>query len=144
MERRKFIQSSCNACLLMATGFILPTLFTGCGPAAYQVLHAEVKDDRIEVPAASFAKGPLLVVRPKGWYYSIAMRKKEDNTYSALLLKCTHQDNQLTASGDGYSCSLHGSAFNRNGQVTKGPAERNLTAYPVTSDQNNLVIHTKT
>src|ERR1700748_1705840 len=142
MERRKFITSSCNACLLIAAGWMLPAL-SGCGPGAYQVFNTEVKEDNILVPADTFAKGPLLLVRPKGWFYSIAVRKKEDNTYTALLLKCTHQDNQLTAAADGYSCSLHGSAFNRDGQVTKGPAERPLTSYPVTVDNNNIIIHTK-
>jgi len=141
MQRRNFLKSSCNACLLLATGFLMPAL-SGCGPS-FQVLNTEIKEDRITVPAESFAKGPLVLVRPKGWYYSIALRKKEDNTYSALLLKCTHQDNQLTASSDGFSCSLHGSAYNRDGHVTKGPAERALTTYPVTIESNQLIIHTK-
>lgn len=128
--------------MLMATGLLLPAL-SGCGPAAYQVFNATPADGQLVVPADTFAKGPLVVVRQKGSYYSIALRKKEDNTYSALLLKCTHQDNQLTAASDGFSCSLHGSAFNRDGRVTKGPAERPLTAYPVTIDNNNIIIHTK-
>lgn len=141
MERRAFLKSSCNACLLMATGMLVPAL-SGCGPAAYQVFNAVSADSKIAVPTVAFAKGPLVLVRPRGWYYSIALRKKDDNTYSALLLKCTHQDNQLTASSDGFSCSLHGSAFNSDGKVTHGPAERALTAYPVTIDNNIITIHT--
>lgn len=142
MERRTFLKSGCNACLLVATGFLVPAL-SGCGPGAYQVFNTEVRDDLVTVPADSFAKGPLVLVRPKGWYYSIALRKKEDNTYSALLLKCTHQDNQLTAASNGYSCSLHGSAFNTQGQVVKGPAEKALKTYPVTIETNSIIIHTK-
>ena len=142
MERRTFLKSSCNACLLVATGFLVPAL-SGCGPGAYQVFNTEVRDDLVTVPADSFVKGPLVLVRPKGWYYSIALRKKEDNTYSALLLKCTHQDNQLTAASNGYSCSLHGSAFNTQGQVVKGPAEKALKTYPVTIETNSIIIHTK-
>lgn len=142
MQRRSFLKSSCNACLLLATGFLAPAL-SGCGPGAYQVFHADEREDKITVPADNFVKGPLVLVRPNGWYYSIALRKKEDNTYSALLLKCTHQDNQLTAAADGYSCSLHGSAFNRDGRVTKGPAERALKTFPVTVENNQIVIHTK-
>ena len=142
MERRTFLKSSCNACLLLATGWILPAL-SGCGPGAYAVFNTEIKGDRVEVPDTAFAKSQLVLVRPKGWYYSIALRKKEDNSYSALLLKCTHQDNQLNAASDGYSCSLHGSAFNRDGQVTKGPAERALKTYPVTIENNQIIIHTK-
>jgi nitrite reductase/ring-hydroxylating ferredoxin subunit len=142
MERRTFLQSTCNACLLMATGLILPAL-SGCGPGAYQVIQTEVKDDRVNVPMDAFAKGPLVLVRPRGWYYSIALRKKDDGSYTALLLKCTHQDNQLTAASDGYSCSLHGSAFNRDGSVVKGPAERALKTYPVTVENNFILINTK-
>ncbi len=142
MQRRQFLKSSCNACLLAATGFLLPAL-SGCGPGAYTVFNTDIKEDHIEVPVDSFAKGPLVLVRPKGWYYSIALRKKEDNTYSALLLKCTHQDNQLTAASSNYSCSLHGSTFNIDGQVTKGPAERPLKSYPVTQINNQLIINTK-
>jgi Rieske Fe-S protein len=143
MQRRNFIKSSCTTCLLAATGWMLPAIaLTGCSPA-YQVFSTEEKEDRLEVPADAFAKGPLVLVRPKGWFYSIALRKHEDNTYSALLLKCTHQDNQLTAASDGYSCSLHGSAYNKEGRVTKGPAERSLKTFPVTLNANQLIIHTK-
>lgn len=121
---------------------ILPAL-SGCGPGAYQVFQTEVKDGRVDVPADAFAKGPLVLVRPKGWYYSIALRRKEDGSYTALLLKCTHQDNQLTAASDGFSCSLHGSAFNRDGVVVKGPAERALKTYPVIVENNLILINTK-
>ncbi|HEX9513776.1 MAG TPA: Rieske (2Fe-2S) protein [Puia sp.] len=142
MERRAFLKSSCNVCMLLTAGLILPML-PGCGPAAYQVIHTEIHDNLIEIPLTGFAQSPLQLVRPKGWLYAIAVRKKEDNTYSALLLKCTHQDNQLTASGSGFNCSLHGSAFNTEGAVTKGPAERALKQYTITANQTNLTIHLK-
>jgi len=128
--------------MLLTAGLILPML-PGCGPAAYQVIHTEIHDDQIQVPLAGFAQSPLQLVRPNGWLYAIAVRKKEDNTYSALLLKCTHQDNQLTTTGNGFTCSLHGSAFNTEGAVTKGPAERALKPYLTTTDQTNLTIHLK-
>jgi len=142
MERRAFLKSSCNICMLLTAGLILPML-PGCGPAAYQVIHTEIHDDLIQVPLTVFAQSPLQLVRPNGWLYAIAVRKKEDNTWSALLLKCTHQDNQLTTAGNGYTCSLHGSAFNTAGAVTKGPAERALKQYVTTTDQTNLTIHLK-
>jgi Rieske Fe-S protein len=142
MKRSTFIQSSCQTCLLLAAGWMLPAL-EGCGPASYQVLTADMHDGLVAVAADAFLKGPLVVVRPRGWFYSIALRKQDERTYTALLLKCTHQDNQLTASAGGYSCSLHGSAFNPEGKVVKGPAERALVSYPVTIENNHLIIHTK-
>ncbi len=142
MGRRDFIRSACNACLLLTAGLALPAI-TSCGPASFQVLQSEVIEDRIGIPLDSFAQASLRLVRPGGWYYSIAVEKKEDNTYAAFLLRCTHQDNQLTPASNGYTCSLHGSHFNREGNATKGPAERPLKQYPVTRDGKNLIIHLK-
>lgn len=141
MQRKTFLQQSCNVCLLAAAG-LFSTALTGCGPGAYQAFSATPEDDRITIPKDLFARGSLVLVRPEGWYYAIALRKQNENTYSAILLKCTHQDNQLTASSGGVSCSLHGSAFNRDGQVVKGPAERALRNYPVTVQSDSIIIHT--
>jgi Rieske Fe-S protein len=142
MERRNFLKSSCNICLLAATGYFLSEL-TACSPAAYQVIKTEIINDEIQIPVASFMQSTMQFVRPKGWYYDIAVRKKEDNTYQALLMQCTHQENQLTPTGNGYTCSLHGSQFNKEGKVTKGPAENSLKGYTTSLNQENLIIHIK-
>jgi len=140
MERRDFLQSSCKACMLVAAGYFLPKL-TGCSPAAYAVFKTEVTDKKITMPLSMFDQNSLQFVRPKGWYYDIAVQKKEDNSYSALLLMCTHQENQLTPAGkNGYTCSLHGSQFDANGTVRKGPAQEPLERFNTTIENNNLII----
>lgn len=144
MERRAFLRSTCNICGLLAAGTILPSLLAGCGPAAYQVIHSPIHNDQIDIPLTGFDKSPLQIVRPDGWLYSIAVQRHENNTYTAHLLKCTHQDNQLTVAGNnGYTCSLHGSTFNTEGKVTKGPAERSLRSYSITPGNNTLTINLK-
>jgi hypothetical protein len=75
MERRQFIRSSCNFCLLTAAGILLSDL-SACSPA-YQVFRTEVINDEITVPLASFPQTGLQFVRPKGWYYDIAVQKKK-------------------------------------------------------------------
>jgi Rieske Fe-S protein len=142
MERRHFIKSSCNACLLAATGYFLSEL-SACSPSTYHVFKAEIINEEIQVPVASFTQYNMQVVRPKGWFYDIAVQKKEDNTYQAILMQCTHQKNQLTQTGNGYLCSLHGSQFDKNGKVTKGPAENALKQYTTSINQDNLIIHLK-
>lgn len=139
MKRRKFIKSTCNICLLGAAGFFTAQL-AGCGPGAFPVFKTDVNDKKITVPVSLFEKSPLQIVRPKNLFYDIAVQKKEDNSYSALLLLCTHQQNQLTLTGNGYNCSLHGSNFDKNGNVTKGPAERPLQSFSTTVSGNNLII----
>ncbi len=82
-------------CLLGAAGWFLSGL-SACSPA-FPVLRTEIVNDEIQLPLSSLNGSNLQLIRPKGWYYDIAVQKKEDASYEAILLKCTHQDNQLTA-----------------------------------------------
>jgi len=75
--------------------------------------------------------------------YDIAIRKTAPDLYEAILLQCTHQRNQLLPIPKGFICSLHGSKFNLNGDVVKGPAERPLKKFETTMDQGELVIFLK-
>ena len=138
MERRKFIISSCRFCAAAALGASFVEL-TGCG-TPYQVMKTPILNNKVELPLTAFAQTNTIFVRPQGWYFDIAVQKKEDNTYSALLLQCTHQENQLNVSADGFTCSLHGSKFDRNGKVRKGPASKSLDSYKTTIYNNNLLI----
>ncbi|MDR3714048.1 MAG: Rieske (2Fe-2S) protein [Puia sp.] len=142
MERRAFIKSSCNGCLLAASGLLLSRLAASCSPA-FPVFKTEVINGEIQLPLTALGSSGFQIVRPKGWYYDIAVRKKEDASYEALLLKCTHQDNQLTPSGSGYGCTLHGSQFDKDGRVTKGPAEHPLQSYTTTLTRDQLIINIK-
>jgi Rieske Fe-S protein len=123
----------------MAAGYTLPKL-TGCAPA-YTVFKTTAVNNKVEVPLALFEKSPVQFVRPQGWYFDIAVHKKEDNTFTALLLQCTHQENQLTPSGNGFQCSLHGSQFDQEGNVRKGPAENALKKYSTSINSTNLIIN---
>lgn len=49
----------------------------------------------------------------------------------ALSLVCTHLGCTVTAIGDGFSCPCHGSRFDRNGKVLRGPADRGLAMLKV-------------
>jgi Rieske Fe-S protein len=140
MERRQFLTSSCNFCLLAATGYFLSEL-AACAPSTYKVIKTEIIQDEIRVPIASFINSPLQFLRPKDWVYDIAVQKSSDNSYQALLMQCTHQENQLTPTGNGYTCSLHGSQFSRDGHVKKGPAENPLKQYTTSVNQSQVIIH---
>jgi len=119
---------------------MLPRL-TGCSPASsLAVYKTSVINKQLQVPANLFDKSPVQIVRPAGWYYDIAVEKRADNTYKALLMQCTHQENQLTLTGTGFSCSLHGSQFDKEGHVKKGPAEDALTQYKVFTQNDNIII----
>lgn len=73
--------------------------------------------------------------------FPIYLYRFSDNEYTALLMKCSHQGNELQASGDHLHCSAHGSEFNNRGVVAQGPAEENLRAFKVTADNEKIFIH---
>ncbi len=141
MQRRNFISSSCKICLLGAAGYSL-TQLVSCSPVS-SVYKTAITNGDLNVPLNLFDKSSLQIVRPNGWFYNVAVQKNNDNSYTALLLQCTHQENQLTPTGTGYHCSLHGSDFDKNGNVKKGPAEQSLYRFETSIDNNTLNIHIK-
>lgn len=138
MERRQFIKSSCNICLLGSVGMLLPQL-TGCSPS-YSVFKTEIVNKKLQVPLSLFEKLNFQLIRPAGWYYDIAVQKKDNQQYTALLLRCTHHDTQLDVGSHGYQCSLHGSKFDADGNVRKGPAEHALTQFKTFVQNDQLII----
>jgi Rieske Fe-S protein len=67
----------------------------------------------------------------------------------AMTLTCTHAGCNMAASGtvapSGIVCSCHGSEFDANGEVTRGPASAPLAHFEVAVDTSgNVVVHTAT
>ena len=57
---------------------------------------------------------------------------------------CTHRACRIKPKGnDGFVCPCHGSTFTREGEVTQGPARRNLPRFAIQqSPEGRLVVHT--
>ena len=56
---------------------------------------------------------------------------RDGNTIRAVSLICTHLGCIIGKSGDGFACPCHGSRFNKDGRVLKGPAAAPLKEYRV-------------
>jgi|HubBroStandDraft_5_1064220.scaffolds.fasta_scaffold706824_2 nitrite reductase/ring-hydroxylating ferredoxin subunit len=141
IERRKFLTSACKACLFAGAGFLISDLTT-CSPSV-KIMRLPIMQDSVRFPISAFTTESIQLIRPEGWYYDIAIRKTGTDQFETLLLECTHQQNQLIAISNGYKCNLHGSQFNLNGQVVKGPAESALRKFTTRVDQGQLVIQLK-
>lgn len=130
MERRAFLKNTCKLCALGAVGIALPQAFLSCGNLHSLSVTLPIENGKISIPISLFEKESLQVIRPKGWMYNIAVLKTEKG-FDAILMKCTHMDNQLHPSSEGFHCNMHGSEFSKTGVVKKGPAERNLQHFSV-------------
>lgn len=140
MDRRNFIKDTCKACLLSAAAFSMADLLPSCS-TAMKGFKTTVSDNKVAIPLSLFATSDLQIISPRNFDYEIAVRKNADNTYQALLMRCTHQANQLVPTGNGFYCSLHGSQFDKEGHVKKGPAEKRLPQLTTETNDTNLIIH---
>lgn len=146
MNRRKFIATGCISCM---SGGLLLTLLEGCGTT--KIITAAISGSDMIVPLTDFEtkksieKGfkKYLVVQNEILQYPICVYRFDENTYKALLMKCTHQGTELQVFGDRLQCPAHGSEFNNQGKVENGPANASLRTFPVTISSNQLNISLK-
>jgi len=137
MERREFLKSTCTLCLLAASG-ISATALSSC--ASIPIYETTVHNDTLVVPVNLFSKQTIQIVRGSDLEYDIALERRTDGTYRALLMECTHAHNPLTFTGNGFFCPLHGSRFDENGEVTHGPASMPLAELRTQTEENDVVI----
>lgn len=142
MQRREFTKT----CIMCLTGSVIAPVLSACQSTYYT--SGSMEANGISVPKSEFTyvkkDQPMLrqylIVRNDALEFPIYVYRFSDNEYSALLMKCTHQGNEVQASGDHLHCPAHGSEFNNKGVVSGGPAERNLRAFSVSSDNEKIFI----
>ena len=146
MDRRKFIATSCIGCI--GSGLML-SLLESCSPT--KIVNAPIAGSDMIVSITDFEtkKGrakefkKYLVVQNDLLQNPICIDRFDENTYEALLMKCTHQGTELQVFGDKLQCPAHGSEFNHHGKVENGPAIASLRTFPVTITNNQLKISLK-
>jgi nitrite reductase/ring-hydroxylating ferredoxin subunit len=138
MERREFLRTTCSFCLAAGAGMLAMSV-SSC--ASMPVLDATMVGKTITVPISAFAQSDYQIVRPNNLLFDIAVQRKTDGRFRALVLQCTHASTQLNPSGDGYTCPAHGSTFDIEGGVTRGPAQLPLRELPTEQSNNALLIH---
>ena len=143
MQRKDFIKQCSFACLgLMG----LSAIVESCGTS--KSLSGNIDGSKkLSIPLTSFLRSSksnkynsYIVVRNDSLNYPIVVYRNGENTYTALLLRCSHQQNELSVSGELLTCPAHGSSFNMKGEVVNGPAEMKLREFPTSSDAQNLYI----
>jgi Rieske Fe-S protein len=77
---------------------------------------------------------------PDGWSDPLYLLVLDGGGYAALSSICTHRGCTVDLGGPGLACPCHGSQYDREGQVTRGPASRALRRYPVRAAGDELII----
>lgn len=136
MERRDFLLKGCT---LAIGGTLLTSLLQSC--QSIPVFKTVSENKMLKVPLDQFKENNYLIVRPSNVSYNVAVIKKNENDFQSMMMVCTHADNPLRFNGKEFRCSLHGSLFNKNGNVEKGPAEKSLTLLKTKVENNYLTIN---
>jgi cytochrome b6-f complex iron-sulfur subunit len=143
MDRKEFIKGSCGVCMALSSGFVMSAILSSC-KTPLGVIKTSSKDDVVVIPIADFEKMDFKLVRVSNYNYDLAVQKNADGTFTTLVLMCTHAGHPLTKTGNNYYCTMHGSQFNHEGAVTKGPAEKSLQHLKSTVEKDRLLILLKT
>lgn len=138
MERRHFIKSLER----VAAGFLcvgVSGLAAGCSGLRY--VPSTRDGNRLIVRRADAGDGTQLLIEDPQLPRAVYLHRFADGTYAAVFTRCTHQGCQVEPAGDRLACPCHGSEYRLTGEVLRGPAERPLQRYTVTTDSEHIYIH---
>lgn len=116
---------------------VFASQLSGCKTVA--ITNAQVENNMINIPVSTFADKKIQIIRSATLNNDILLVKNSETQYTALLMRCTHRNNPLTASDSGLYCSAHGSRFDLEGNVTYEPATLPLKKF-TTQLQNEYII----
>lgn len=135
MKRRSFLQVSGGALAVAA--------IPGC--ASLVATQVTPENGEIRLAVRNFAQlehpGGFLKIRPAGSAETLYVLALEHGGFAVVSPICTHLQCTVNIDGALLVCPCHGSTYDREGKVLRGPAERPLTRYQAAlSDGGELVI----
>jgi nitrite reductase/ring-hydroxylating ferredoxin subunit len=141
MDRKDFIRQCSWACVGLTLG---GALLAGCG--SHKGIIATRHGDHYVIPKSAFWSEEsqrfrnYVIITNDELVFPICVFRKQDETFSALLMECSHQGAELQAFGDRLQCPAHGSEFNQDGVPLNAPADRKLRTFTCTTENDNLLI----
>lgn len=135
MDRKDFLKKGCSLCI---GGSLFSLFLESC--QSIPIYKTTIENKKLVVSLDHFKENNFLIVRASNVSFDIAIIKSSDVKYRSFLMVCTHADNPVRFNGKEFFCNLHGSIFNRNGEVEKGPAEKSLISLVTELADNFLTI----
>ncbi len=113
-----------------------------------KIISASISNDHLIIPISAFEKIKneqksyrlYVIAQNDKLQYPICIYRLGENDYKALLMRCTHQGTELQVFGDKLQCPAHGSEFGNQGNITNGPASKDLRTFLVKIADNELNI----
>lgn len=97
----------------------------GCGKAGQAPAAPPPTSGKALAPIADIGVGEATIVD------GTLVTQPSPGVFKGFVARCTHAGCALAVKDGGIECPCHGSKFDLNGAVARGPATRPLTARPV-------------
>jgi cytochrome b6-f complex iron-sulfur subunit len=133
-DRRAFVRSG--------TAAIAMSLLPSCASLVTRRVPLDGGRIRLSLrqyPELAEPRGSLRLL-PDGWEDPVYLLVLEGGGFAAVSSVCTHRGCTVDLGGPGLACPCHGSQYDREGRVMRGPANRALTSYPVRATGDELII----
>jgi cytochrome b6-f complex iron-sulfur subunit len=131
-----------RAFVISGTAALAMTLLPSC--ASLVTRRVPLENGRIRLalrqhPELGEPRGSLRLL-PEGWEDPVYVLALDGGGFAAVSSVCTHRGCTVDLGGPGLACPCHGSQYDREGRVTRGPASRALTRFPVHANADELII----
>ena len=93
---------------------------------------------RREELARRIEKSKVFVIQVSELEYPIIVVRKGEDNYHALSVRCTHQGCHVRPKRDSLACPCHGSTYDLEGNVIRGPAKAPLQRFEVLVTSNGI------
>lgn len=130
MNRKEFLKT------LAAAAAVAPLLSTlkACAPSA-PIVYARLAEDKALVPASSLGDlsiaGSYVKAYVSGHANPILLYQRENGELMAVLSTCSHSGCEVKKLRTKFECPCHGSEYDLQGNVLRGPAPEPLERFRV-------------
>lgn len=133
-DRRRFVVAGSAA--------LAATLLPACASLVTRPVPVENGAIRLSLRLHPELREPrgLLRLLPAGWEDPLYLLALDTGGFAALSSICTHRGCTVDPGGPGLACPCHGSQYDREGRVVRGPASRALARFPVHVEGDELTI----
>lgn len=135
MGRRTFVSS--------VAALSVGALFSGCASVAAVPVTPEQGRVRLRFlhHPALLEPGGSLRIRPAGESLPVYVLALDNGEYAAVSPICTHQGCTVDIAGRHLVCPCHGSTYERDGTVVRGPAPESLRRFPVQRTDDGIIVN---
>ncbi len=109
--------------------------------ARMRYVSGRVVDGRVLVATADLGADDFALVDVPSLNFPVYVHRHGPGEYTAVLTRCMHRGCTVEPTDGRLVCPCHGSEYTARGEILKGPTQRALIAYRVTSEGEHLVIH---